>query len=185
MSLKSFLDINWIYTNLYGDNVKLLENVYTHSSKVAQKALKIADEKKLDLDRKIIYCAAMLHDIGVVKCYAPDINANGPLPYIQHGVEGQKILQLYGLTMFDKVCERHTGSGITAIEIKQQQLPLPHRDLLPVSLLEKLICYADKFYSKGGDLEREKSIPEIEKQLERFGESSLKRFKELHQLFNS
>ena len=178
-------ELETLYKEIYNENLPLLATVLIHSECVARKALICADKRNLPVDRELVLNGAMLHDIGVVKCYAPDINANGPLPYIQHGVEGQKILQLYGLTMFDKVCERHTGSGITAIEIKQQQLPLPHRDMLPVSLLEKLICYADKFYSKGGDLEREKSIPEIEKQLERFGESSLKRFKELHQLFNS
>ena len=54
--------------------------------------------------------------------------------------------------MMARVAELHTGSGLTSAEITQQKLPLPARDYLPSSLLEKLICYADKFYSKSGDM---------------------------------
>lgn len=183
--MKDFHDINWLYTKYYGDNPRLLDNVYTHSRMVAKKALDIAERKSLNIDRAEIFCAAMLHDIGVVKCNAPDIYAFGSLPYLHHGIEGRKILEEHGLYKLAKVCERHTGSGISAHEIQERNLPLPVKDMLPVSNLEKLICYADKFYSKSGDLLREKSIPEIESQMERFGKGSLKRFKELHHLFNT
>lgn len=178
-------DINWLYSKYYGNNPQLLETVYTHSQMVAKKALDIAYKKTLNLEKSEIFCAAMLHDIGVVKCNAPDIHAYGSLPYLQHGIEGRKILEEHGLYKFAKICERHTGSGITALEVKERNLPLPHKDMVPISNLEKLICYADKFYSKSGDLKREKTINEIEKQMERFGEGSLKRFKELHHLFNT
>ena len=30
----------------------------------------------------------------------------------------------------------------------RQQLPLPHRDMSPVSLCEEIVCFADLFYSK-------------------------------------
>ena len=53
--------------------------------------------------------------------------------------------------------------------------PLPHRDLLPVSIEEKLICYADKFYSKT-HLEKEKSVEKARKSLERYGEEGVRRF---------
>lgn len=183
--MKDFHDINWLYTKYYGDNPELLKTVYTHSRMVAKKALDIAEKKILNIDRAEIFCAAMLHDIGVVKCNAPDINAYGNLPYLLHGIEGKKILEEHGLFKLAKICERHTGVGITAKEIKDRKLPLPPVDMIPRSKLEKLICYADKFYSKSGDLEREKSFQEIEKQMERFGKGSLKRFKELHLLFNT
>ena len=46
------------------------------------------------------------------------------------------------------VCERHTGAGISLQSIIDQQLPVPHRDMVPVSLEEQVICFADKFFFK-------------------------------------
>jgi len=70
------------------------------------------------------------------------------LPYISHGVEGSKILEAEGCPEHARVCERHTGVGIRAVDIKEQGLPLPERDMLPETLEEQVICYADKWYSK-------------------------------------
>ena len=44
--------------------------------------------------------------------------------------------------------KRHTGAGLTKKEIIEQELPLPQQDFLPETTEEKLICYADKFFSK-------------------------------------
>lgn len=73
------------------------------------------------------------------------------------------------------VCERHTGAGLTEKEIIEQNLPLPHRDFLPETLEEKLICYADKFYSKTHP-DHEKSFEQAEKSIARFGNDGLQRF---------
>ena len=54
------------------------------------------------------------------------------------------------------VCERHTGAGLSLEDIIAQNLPVPHRDMLPVSMEEQVVCFADKFYSKT-HLEREKA----------------------------
>ena len=48
---------------------------------------------------------------------------------------------------YARVCERHTGAGLTLHDILSQNLPLPHHDLQPETIEEKLICYADKFFS--------------------------------------
>lgn len=178
-------DINWLFNKYYHDNPELLRIVMTHSEQVAKKALEIARKKRLPLDPKDIYIAAMLHDIGVVKCHAPDMNAVGKLNYLQHGVEGRKILEENKLFKFAKVCSNHTGSGISRKEIIKNNLPLPHKDFLPKTLLEKLICYADKFYSKSHDLTREKNVEEILLQMKKFGPESYQRFVKLHQLFQS
>mgnify|MGYP004420939777 CR=1 FL=1 len=53
-----------------------------------------------------------------------------------------------GFPEIARVCERHTGTGLTDEVIKQRQLPLPAGDYRPETLEEQLICYADKFYSK-------------------------------------
>ncbi len=55
------------------------------------------------------------------------------------------------------VCERHTGAGLSLEGIIAQDLPVPHREMVPVSLEEQVICFADKFYSKT-HLEKEKSV---------------------------
>jgi uncharacterized protein len=46
------------------------------------------------------------------------------------------------------VAERHTGTGISYEQIIREQLPIPLQDYTPQTLEERLICYADKFYSK-------------------------------------
>ena len=74
-----------------------------------------------------------------------------------------------------RVCERHTGSGLTAEEIKQAGLPLPHIDLLPESDEEKIICLADKYYSKSKP-GVEKSLSKILKSMAKYGEKTLERF---------
>lgn len=176
-------DINWLYFKYYSDNPELRRIVWIHSTCVAKKALQINEKKKLGLNPQDIYLAAMLHDIGVVKCNAPDIHANGSLPYICHGIEGKKILDENGLGRFSRICSCHTGSGITAKEIIGKSLPLPPQDFLPSSPLEKLICYSDKFFSKNHDLTREKPIEEVISQMSRFGEPSLNRFLSLHRQF--
>ena len=177
-------DINWLFNKYYGENPELRRIVTVHSEEVAKKALEICKRKNLDLNEEDVYCAAMLHDIGVVKCNAPDIHAYGELPYIKHGIEGGKILRENGLSRWSSICETHTGAGISKEEVKNQNLPLPNIDMLPETILEKLICYADKFFSKSHDLKREKTVEEIMSQMSRHGEDSLARFLELHSLFS-
>lgn len=169
----------------YPDDTRLRQLLLTHSGRVADKAMKIAFHlENNNIDTTFIREAAMLHDIGIFRCKAPAIFCQGELPYLCHGIEGARILKNEGLPRHALVCERHTGCGLTAAEIAAADLPLPHRDLLPVSIEEKIICAADKFYSKSGDPNREKSIDEITTEMSRFGIEPLKRWlklsKELH-----
>ena len=80
------------------------------------------------------------------------------------------------------VCERHTGAGLTLDDIVSQDLPLPHQDMQPETIEEKLICYADKFYSKT-HLDREKTIEQAERSLAKFGGDTLARFRKMKELF--
>ena len=82
------------------------------------------------------------------------------------------------------MCERHTGSGISLAQIETQNLPLPRRDMLPLSLEEKLVCYADKFYSKSRDLRAEKPVDKIIAQMAAHGQDVLERFMEMHNMFS-
>lgn len=128
--------------------------------------------------------AAMLHDIGIFMTSAHDIGCFGDAPYIMHGVLGGELLRDEGIgEEFARVAERHTGAGITADDITRQQLPLPPGDYMPETLLECLICYADKFYSKSGAMER-KPFGLVCKSMERISGETLDRFLALHEEFS-
>lgn len=138
---------------------------------------------ELNIDTDFLRNAAMLHDIGIVRVDAPGIECHGTEPYIRHGVCGAEILRAEGLPeSYARVCERHTGAGLTLNDIVSQNLPLPHHDLQPETIEEKLICYADKFYSKT-HLDREKTIEQAEKSLSKFGGDTLARFRDMKRLF--
>jgi uncharacterized protein len=121
-----------------------------HSCQVAQKSLEIARNlAPLSPDLDFIEKAALLHDIGIFKTRAHSIGCGGEFPYICHGYLGRQLLDDQGLDpAFGLVAERHTGAGITLENIIQGDLPLPKRDMVPVSLEEKIICCADKYFSK-------------------------------------
>ncbi len=166
-----------------GDNKDLYHVLLTHSQKVADMAMRIADKHpELNLDRQFVYEAAMLHDIGIVKTDAPSIHCLGTEHYLRHGVLGAEILREEGLPQHARVAERHTGTGLTAKSIVEQELPLPPMDLTPETLEEQLICYADKFYSKT-HLEREKTYEQARHSLLRFGEDGLAVFDRWYDLF--
>lgn len=92
------------------------------------------------------------------------------------------MLRSEGFPRHARVCERHTGAGLTKEQIVSQNLPLPHEDFLPETLEEQVICYADKFYSKTHP-EQEKSYERAEASLAKFGEEGLNRFREWKKLF--
>lgn len=172
-----------LITKYYEEGTALLDLLLTHSEMVARKALAVADAADLDIDRDFVYNAAMLHDIGIFRCDAPGIHCLGTEPYIRHGVIGADLLRQEGLEEYARICERHTGSGLTAKEIAETGMPLPHKDFLPETIVEKLICYADKFFSKSGDPREEKSLERVRRSMAKFGPDSLERFDELHRLF--
>ena len=80
----------------------------------------------------------MLHDIGIFLCDAPGIACHGKEPYICHGRLGAELLRQAGYPRHARVCERHTGAGLTKAEIVAQHLPIPAQDFLPETLEERL-----------------------------------------------
>ncbi len=172
-----------IIDRYYKDNDELKDILLRHSKAVADKALAIADaHPELQLDRQFLLEAAMVHDIGIIKTNAPDIKCFGTEPYIRHGLLGAEIMRAEGFPLHARVCERHTGAGLSLKEIEEQALPLPHIDLLPETLEEKVICYADKFFSKT-KLDREKTLEQAERSVAKHGGEGLQRFKEMEQMF--
>ncbi len=171
-----------IIDKYYESGSPLAEILIRHSSQVRDKALAIAARRHLDIDPEQIEGAAMLHDIGIVYTDAPGIHCQGSEPYIRHGILGARLLRAEGMPEWvARVAERHTGAGLAASDIVAHGLPMPHVDLLPETPLEKLICYADKFYSKSGDMQ-EKSLERVRMSMRKFGPGSVARFEVLHKM---
>ena len=163
------MDYLSIIDQYYPSENELRRILLTHSRQVADRCLLIARKHpELKLDTEFLEEAAMLHDIGILYVDAPSISCYGTEPYICHGLLGAELLRREGLPAHARVAERHTGTGLTQEEILRQSLPLPPRDLVPETLEEKIICYADKFYSKS-HLEMEKTPEQVIRSLQKFG----------------
>ncbi|MBQ7403223.1 MAG: HD domain-containing protein [Lentisphaeria bacterium] len=178
-----------IITYFYPEDTPLRRVLILHSEQVRDKALQIAYyNKKSSLNREILINGAMLHDIGIGKCNAKDIFCEGTEHYLKHGIIGAEMLRDYGkihgidMEVYARICERHTGSGLTAEEIRSGNLPLPEQDFLPETPEEKVICLADKFYSKSGRMQ-EKPLKKIIHSMERFGAAPAARFEEMGKEF--
>ncbi len=156
-----------------------------HGRLVAEKALAAAARvPHLAPDLAFVESAALLHDIGIFLTDSPTLDCHGREPYIRHGILGREILEALGMPRHGIVCERHVGVGISAEDIRRFNLPLPARDMRPVTVEEQIICYADKFFSKNGrDTSREKSVAEILASLRIYGAEKVERFMEWVGLF--
>jgi len=172
-----------IIEKYYEKGSKIYHILVDHSEQVKNKALEIAvNHPEFQFDKQFIAEAAMLHDIGIFMCDAPRIHCHGPNSYIQHGCLGANLLRAEGLYKHALVCERHTGVGISLEMIIKEKLPLPHRNLLPVTYEEQVICYADKFFSKTR-IGETISIQRIKTLLSKYGESGVLKFNAWHLMF--
>lgn len=180
-----------ILYHFYPQDSPLRRLLVLHSTQVRDKALSIAGNPalaNLDINLQIVNDGALLHDIGIGRCNAPDIHCTGTERYLLHGTIGARMLREYGeaegldLEALARICERHTGAGLTADDVRALDLPLPPVDLLPVTLEEKLVCLADKFYSKSSP-EREKTLEQVRRSMAKFGAGAQLRFKELCETF--
>lgn len=178
------------------DPVKLIQKYYSidstsynflinHSNAVTKKAIEIAKKvPHLNPDLKFIKEASMLHDIGIFLTNAPGLGCFGEKPYICHGYLGREVLEKEGFLKHALVCERHFGTGISIKDIDEQKLPFPRRDMLPISIDEQIIFFADKFFSKHKNfLSKEKSLDEIRTGLLKFGDDKLKIFNDMIKKF--
>ena len=154
-----------------------------HSEAVRDKALALAHRHpELNLDLDFISEAAMLHDIGILKTDAPGIKCFGSHKYIEHGYLGAEMIRKEGYPRHALVCERHTGTGLKLTDIIARELPVPHRELSPVSLEEQLICYADKFFSKTR-LNSEDSYERVLQKMQKWGNESIEQMRQWAEIF--
>ena len=172
-----------IIENYYDVRAMAYQILINHSRSVADKAIAIAkSHPEMNLDLPFIEEAAMLHDIGMIYCNAPEICCYGTFAYVCHGYLGADLLRKEGYPRHALVCERHTGTGISTQMIREQNLPLPYKDFMPVSLEEQLICFADKFFSKTKP-DKEKDINTIQMSLSKHGADTVLFFNHWYTLF--
>ena len=191
----------------YPEDNALRRMLLHHSRQVCARALKIVERHpELGANCNLVEAGAMLHDIGIFLTDAPGIHCHGTAHYILHGSLGAQLLrneaeqlkekkrqelqlqevqlqeELHFYEALARICERHTGTGLTRQTIIERGLPDPHQDLLPETIEEQIICYADKFYSKS-HLERERTIPQTLQSLEKFGDEGVEKFRHWTELF--
>lgn len=170
-----------VIEKFYTPGTNLYRVLVGHSRIVTEKSLEIARNlthlnRKPDLE--FIKNAAMLHDIGIFLTRAASIGCDGESAYICHGYLGRQLLDDLRLPPeYGRVCERHTGAGITKQNILSNNLPLPRRDMVPVSLEEKIICVADKYHSKSPrNAEKKITTLQIVEELGRIDKDHAQRF---------
>ena len=196
----------------YPEDNALRRMLLHHSRQVCARALQIVERHpELGANRNLVEAGAMLHDIGIFLTDAPGIHCHGTAHYILHGSLGAQLLrneakqlkkekqqaeqlneeqlqaiqlqeELHFYEALARICERHTGTGLTRQTIIERGLPDPQKDLLPETIEEQIICYADKFYSKS-QLERERTIPQTLQSLEKFGDEGVEKFRHWTELF--
>lgn len=196
----------------YPEDNALRRMLLHHSRQVCARALQIVERHpELGANRNLVEAGAMLHDIGIFLTDAPGIHCRGTAHYILHGSLGAQLLrneakqlkkekqqaeqlneeqlqaiqlqeELHFYEALARICERHTGTGLTRQTIIERGLPDPQQDLLPETIEEQIICYADKFYSKS-HLERERTIPQTLQSLEKFGDEGVEKFRHWTELF--
>lgn len=177
------MNIQAIIHTYYKEGTELYDIYQSHCTDVTNKALSIVHKHpELAVDIRFIEEAGMLHDIGIFMTKAPHIACRGTYPYICHGYLGNELLQKEGFPRHGLVCERHTGTGLSLQTIIDRELPIPHRDMQPQSLEEKIICFADKFYSKSR-LGKEKPVKKIRQSLRKHGRHQVALFDEWCELF--
>lgn len=178
-------NVTQIINKYYDPGSQAYKYFYTHVVKVTELSLKIAHHNPhLSIDLNYVIQGAMLHDIGIIKTDAPEIGCHGKHPYIAHTYLGRELLESEGLSEIAPICERHVGIGLSIKDIKDSGFELPLRDMKPITIEEKLICYADKFYSKSEKhLTVAKSPEKIRKKILKYGEDKLDDFECLVDLF--
>lgn len=181
--LKTKVMIHSLLLKYYPADTALRRILLHHSRQVVERALLIAERHpELRLNKALLEEGAWVHDIGVFLTDAPGIECHGTHPYLLHGALGAELMRKEGREDLARFCERHTGTGLTVENIRAQNLPLPLRDYRPETMEEKVVCYADKFYSKS-HLERVRTVEQTAQSLEKFGAEGVATFRAWAQLF--
>ncbi|MBO3839614.1 MAG: HDIG domain-containing protein [Thermoproteota archaeon] len=149
------------------------DNVIKHAIRVLGIAKELTDRIRLkgyDVDEKLVTAGALLHDIG--RSVTHDVS---------HGVVGGRIIRRRKLDEeLARIVERHVGGGISREEA--EKLKLGSIDLVPETLEEKIVCYADKLVDGDRRVEFEETLKYFAEKLG-VEHPALKRLEELDAFF--
>ena len=179
------MDARQIFDHFYPVEGPLRQLLLHHSLQVAERAVRVwREHPDLGADRALLERGALLHDIGICQCDAPRIHCFGTSHYIMHGLLGAQMLRNIGSEWEAeaRICERHTGTGLRREAFQMRHLDVPPCDLLPETLEEQIVCYADKFFSKTGSQE-EKTLEQALRSVEKFGEEQAAILLQWHERF--
>lgn len=178
------IDVMGIINDCYPDDNEL-KNIYmVHAAKVTELALEMARKHpELGVDLQFVEEAAMLHDLGIFLTDAPRIFCYGTEPYLCHGYLGAELLRSRGHERHARVCERHTGTGLTKELVLANGWNLPVKDFVPETIEEQLICFADKFYSKTKFLENARTLEQVVESMKKISDESAEKVKMWAQMF--
>ena len=122
------------------------------------------------MNGSLIETAAVLHDIGRSKTHSLD-----------HGLLGGEMIAERGLSEdLRRAVERHVGAGIGKEEAFR--LGLGDRDLIPETIEEKIVCYADKLVDGDEEVPFDETLTYFESKFGK-GHPIITRMKELHRYF--
>lgn len=160
---------NELIDKYYDNHPEAKDILIAHSQRVAKLALAVANKvaQSEAVDIKFVEEAALLHDIGMLYTDTPTLGCHGEHPYMAHGILGAGLLRKEGLPRHALVSERHIGVGLTKEDIKAEKLPLPLRDMLPQTVEEEIIAYADLFFSK--TLPGQRTVEKVRDSLSKYG----------------
>jgi len=162
----------------YEPGTKAFEYIVEHGRMVAEKAIEIASRVDwLPPGMIFIEEAAMLHDIAIFMTDAEHLGCTGEYPYIAHGYLGRELLEREGMHLHALVCERHVGVGLMKSDIEENGLPVPARDMVPITVEEEIICFADKLFPVAPEnMLTERTVAEAREEIAAYGTRSLRKF---------
>ncbi|MFC1454971.1 IMP cyclohydrolase [Candidatus Undinarchaeota archaeon] len=144
------------------------DKVIRHCKAVRDESIRLLDKHKIKADRQLVEIGALLHDIGRYKTHG-----------FKHPIYSYDYLRSHDIP--EEICNialHHMGSGVDKkISI---ELGLPPADYSPITIEEKLICYAD-ILAVGDKIVTYQEALKINS--EKFGPNSsfIKKMKKLHQ----
>jgi uncharacterized protein len=123
---------------------------------VTKLSLEIANllkEKGIPIDFELVEIGALLHDIGRSVTHT-----------VQHAVLGAKIAKSASLPdSVVSIIRRHVGGGITTSEA--ESLGWPKDVYVPITIEEKVVCYADKLIENGEQVPIDVTIRKLSKEM--------------------
>jgi uncharacterized protein len=152
----------------------LLENgcsssVIRHCNAVAELAVELAQilrRKGLDVNVRLVEAGALLHDVGRSRTHT-----------VNHVIAGVEIARSAGLSpSLVSIIKKHVGGGITAEEA--EKLRWPKDNYMPLTLEEKIVCYADKLVEGSSRVTIQVTIDQLSRSL---NNGAAERVEKLHE----